>query len=99
MKYNNEKLLNVKKEKVILYLTKVVAELNHSYNNIIPKEKFQRAVIMFTNINEDYETIKKIIDWYAENEKRQYIERLNRKREFMKKRNVKTKLLQMKRVA
>jgi len=39
MEYNNEKLLNIKKEKIILYLTKVVAELNHSCNNIITKEK------------------------------------------------------------
>lgn len=82
MEYNNEKLLNIKKEKIILYLTKVVAELNHSCNNIITKEKFQRAVIMFTNLNEDYETIKKIIDWHVENEKKQYAERLNRKRFF-----------------
>ena len=99
MKYNNEKLLNVKKEKVILYLTKVVVELNHSYNNIIPKEKFQRAVIMFTNINEDYETIKKIIDWHAENEKRQYIERLNRKRNYERARQNKKKILHKKKVA
>ena len=99
MEYNNEKLLNIKKEKIILYLTKVVAELNHSCNNIITKEKFQRAVIMFTNLNEDYETIKKIIDWHVENEKKQYAERLNRKREFMKRRNVKPKSLQMKHVA
>lgn len=99
MEYNNEKLLNIKKEKIILYLTKVVAELSHSCNNIITKEKFQRAVIMFTNLNEDYETIKKIIDWHVENEKKQYAERLNRKREFMKRRNVKTKSLQMKHVA
>jgi len=54
---------------------------------------------MFTNLNEDYETIKKIIDWHVENEKKQYAERLNRKREFMKRRNVKTKSLQMKHVA
>lgn len=99
MKYNNEKLLNVKKEKVILYLTKVVVELNHSYNNIIPKEKFQRAVIMFTNINEDYETIKKIIDWHAENEKRQYIELLNRKRNYERTRQNKKKILHKKKVA
>lgn len=99
MKYNNEKLLNIKKEKIILYLTKVVTKLNHSCNNIITKEKFKRAVIMFTNLNEDYETIKKIIDWHVENERKQYVERLNRKREFMKRRNVKAKSLQMKRVA
>lgn len=99
MEYNNEKLLNIKKEKVVLYLTKVVAELNHSYNNIIPKEKFQRAVIIFTNINEDYETIKKIIDWHVENERKQYAERLNRKRNYDRARQNKKKILHKEKVA
>ena len=99
MEYNNEKLLNIKKEKIILYLTNVVAELNHSCNNIITKEKFQRAVIMFTNLNEDYETIKKIIDWHVENERKQYAERLNRKRNYERARQNKKKRLHKKKVS
>jgi len=69
------RLYEIKKQKVILYLTKVVYELNSKYNNLIQDEKFKRAIEMFTNINEDYETIKAMIDWHVENEKRQYMER------------------------
>ena len=59
---NTNTLMNIKNQKVILYLTKVVIQLNYSCNNIIPDEKFQRAIVMFTNRNEDFETIKQIID-------------------------------------
>ena len=69
------RLYEIKKQKVILYLTKVVYELNSKYNNLIQDEKFKRAIEMFTNMNEDYETIKAMIDWHVENEKRQYMER------------------------
>lgn len=69
------RLYEIKKQKVILYLTKVVCELNSKYNDLIQDEKFKRAIEMFTNMNEDYETIKAMIDWHVENEKRQYMER------------------------
>ncbi len=103
MKYNNlesnDILMNIKNEKVILYLTKAVMQLNYSCNNIIKEEKFQRAIVMFTNRNEDFETIKKVIDWHVENEKKQYNEHLKRKRKYEQNRNNKNKLLQKKRVA
>lgn len=61
---------------------KVVLQLNYSCNNIIPDEKFQRAIVMFTNRNEDFETLKQIIDWYVQNERARYIEHLKRKRNY-----------------
>ena len=54
---NTYTLMNIKNQKVILYLTKIIMQLNYSCNNIIPDEKFQRAIVMFTNRNEDFETI------------------------------------------
>lgn len=91
--------MNIKNQKIILYLTKVVMQLNYSCNNIIKEEKFQRAIIMFTNRNEYFETIKKVIDWHVENEKKRYIEHLKRKRRHEQNRNNKNKSLQKKRVA
>ena len=79
---NNNTLMNIKNQKVILYLTKVVIQLNYSCNNIITDEKFQRAIVMFTNRNEDFETIKQIIDWHVQNERTRYIEHLKRKRNY-----------------
>lgn len=79
---NTNTLMNIKNQKVILYLTKVVLQLNYSCNNIIPDEKFQRAIVMFTNRNEDFETLKQIIDWYVQNERARYIEHLKRKRNY-----------------
>ncbi len=102
---NNDKLMNIKNQKVVLYLAKVVIQLNHSCNNIIPEEKFQRAIIMFTNRSEDFETIKQIIDFYVQNEKTRYIEHLKRKRhyEYIRKnkssQNNNNKSLQKKKVA
>ena len=81
---NTNTLMNIKNQKVILYLTKVIIQLNYSCNNIIPDEKFQRAIIMFTNRNEDFETIKQIIDWHVQNERTRYIEHLKRKRKYEK---------------
>lgn len=74
---NNDKarLYEIKKQKVILYLTKKVYELNSKYNNLIQDEKFIRAIEMFSNMEEDYEKIKAMIDWHVKNEKRQYMER------------------------
>lgn len=37
---------------------------------------------MFTNRNEDFETIKSIIDWHVDNEKIRYIEHLKRKNSY-----------------
>ena len=79
---NTNTLMNIKNQKVILYLTKVVIQLNYSCNNIIPDKKFQRAIVMFTNRNEDFETIKQIIDWHVQNERTRYIEHLKRKRNY-----------------
>lgn len=79
---NTNTLMNIKNQKVILYLTKVVMQLNYFCNNIIPDEKFQRAIVMFTNRNEDFETIKQIIDWHVQNERARYIEQLKRKRNY-----------------
>lgn len=39
---------------------------------------------MFTNRDEDFETIKSMIDWHVENETRQYFESLRIKKYFMK---------------
>lgn len=100
---NTNTLMNIKNQKVILYLTKVVMQLNYSCNNIIPDEKFQRAIVMFTNRNEDFDTIKQIIDWNVQNEKARYIEHLKRKRyhERIRKNNQSNhnKTLQKKKVA
>lgn len=93
---NKEALMNIKNQKVILYLTKVVMQLNYSCNNIIKNEKFQKAIVMFTNRSEDFETIKKIIDWHAENERKQYMEHLKRKRKYEQIRKNKTRSLQKK---
>ena len=99
---NTNTLMNIKNQKVILYLTKVVIQLNYSCNNIIPDEKFQRAIAMFTNRNEDFETIKQIIDWHVQNERTRYIEHLKRKRNYERARKNKhnqSKTLQKKKVA
>ena len=89
--------MNIKNQKIVLYLTKQVILLNHSCNNIIPEEKFQRAIAMFTNKSEDFETIKKIIDWHVQNERTRYIDHL--KRNYEKARQNKKKILQKKKVA
>lgn len=99
---NKNTVMNFKNQKVVLYLTKVVMQLNYSCNNIISEEKFQKAINMFINRDEDFETIKQIIDWHAENEKRQYNEHLKRKRNYEKKKNNKknrNKLLQKKKLS
>ena len=99
---NNNTLMNIKNQKIVLYLTKQVIILNHYCNNIIPEEKFQRAIAMFTNRNEDFETIKQIIDWHVQNERTRYIEHLKRKRNYERARKNKhnqNKSLQKKRVA
>lgn len=96
---NNNTLMNIKNQKIVLYLTKQVILLNHSCNNIIPEEKFQRAIAMFTNKSEYFETIKKIIDWHVQNERTRYIEHLKRKRNYEKVRQNKKKILQKKKVA
>ena len=99
---NTNTLMNIKNQKVILYLTKVVIQLNYSCNNIIPDEKFKRAIVMFTNRNEDFETIKQIIDWHVQNERTRYIEHLKRKRNYERARKNKynqNKTLQKKKVA
>ena len=99
---NTNTLMNIKNQKVILYLTKVVIQLNYSCNNIIPDEKFQRAIVMFTNRNEDFETIKQIIDWHVQNERTRYIEHLKRKRNYERARkntHNQNKTLQKKKVA
>ena len=70
-----------------------------NHPNIIPEEKFQRAIAMFTNKSEDFETIKKIIDWHVQNERTRYIEHLKRKRNYEKARQNKKKILQKKKVA
>ena len=76
LNYNDKvRIHEIKKQKVILYLTKKVYELNSKYNNLIQDEKFIRAIEMFSNMEEDYEKIKAMIDWHVEDEKRQYMER------------------------
>lgn len=96
---NTNTLMNIKNQKVILYLTKVVMQLNYSCNNIISSEKFQRAIVMFTNKSEDFEKIKKIIDWHVQNERTRNIEHLKRKRNYERARQNKNKTLQKKKVA
>ena len=96
---NNNTLINNKNQEIVLYLKKQVILLNHSYNNIIPEEKFQRAIAMFTNKSEDYQTIKKIIDWHVQNERTRYIEHLKRKRNYERASQNKNKTLQKKKVA
>ena len=96
---NNNTLINNKNQEIVLYLKKQVILLNHSYNNIIPEEKFQRAIAMFTNKSEDFETIKKIIDWHVQNERTRYIEHLKRKRNYERASQNKNKTLQKKKVA
>ncbi len=85
--YNTNTLMNIKNRKVIIYLAKQVIQLNYTCNNIVPNEKFQRAIAMFTNRNEDFETIKQIIDWHVQNERTRYIEHLKRKRKYEKVKN------------
>lgn len=96
---NTNTLMNIKNQKVILYLTKVVMQLNYSCNNIIPNEKFQRAIVMFANKSEDFETIKKIIDWHVQNERTRYIEHLKRRRNYERASQNKKKILLKKKVA
>lgn len=99
---NNDRLMNIKDQKVVLYLTKQVIQLNYFCNNIISTEKFQRAIMMFTNRNEDFETIKQIIDWHVENERARYIEHLKRKRNYeraRKNKNNQSKTLKKKKAA
>lgn len=86
-------LINIKNQKVILYLTKVVMQLNYSCNSIISDEKFQRARAMFTNRNEDFETIKQIIDWHVQNERTRYIAHLKSKRNYEKTRQLQRRKL------
>lgn len=57
---SSEALMDIKNQKVVLYLTKQVIQLNYYCNNIIPEEKFKRAIVMFTNRNENFETIKRL---------------------------------------
>lgn len=72
-----------KDDMIISYLTEVVTKLNQQCNNVIKEEKFQRAILMFTNRPESYETIKKMIDWHAENERHQYLELLKSQKAFL----------------
>lgn len=37
---DNNTLMNIKNQKIVLYLTKQIILLNHTCNNIIPDEKF-----------------------------------------------------------
>ena len=72
--YSNQLKFNeITKQKIILYLTKVVFELNSKYKNLIKEEKYMRAIKMFTSMEADYETIKKIINWHADNEIKQFV--------------------------
>lgn len=89
--YQDNRQLNIiKDKKIVLYLTKVVLQLNATCNNLIKEEKFQRAIVMFTNKNEDFDTIKGMIDWHVQNEKRQYYERLEKRRKFHRLRHKKS---------
>ena len=92
------RLKEIKNQKIVLYLTKVVTELNSKYNNLIKEEKFQRAIKMFTDSSEDYETIKAMIDWHVENEKKQYFEHQNKLKRYKDKKR-KVKKLTYKKVA
>lgn len=89
--------MDIKNKKVMLYLTKAVLLLNHRCNNIIKEEKFQRAVNMFMNSSEDYETIKTIIDWHVQNETKQYLQSLRDKKMYLnRKSQLKNKVLKIK---
>lgn len=89
--------MDIKNKKVMLYLTKAVLLLNHRCNNIIKEEKFQRAVNMFMNSSEDYETIKTIIDWHVQNETKQYLQSLRDKKMYLnRKSQSKNKVLKIK---
>lgn len=89
--------MDVKNKKVMLYLTKAVLLLNHRCNNIIKEEKFQRAITMFMNRFEDYETIKTIIDWHVQNETKQYLQSLKDKKMYLnRKSQSKNKVLKIK---
>lgn len=89
--------MDVKNKKVMLYLTKAVLLLNHRCNNIIKEEKFQRAITMFMNRFEDYETIKTIIDWHVQNETKQYLQSLRDKKMYLnRKSQSKNKVLKIK---
>lgn len=83
----NTSEMDIKNKKVMLYLTRQVIQLNSKCNNVIKKEKFQRAIAMFTNRSEDFDTIKAIIDWHVQNETKQYLESLKAKRNFLEKHN------------
>lgn len=97
---NTNTLMNIKNQKVILYLTKAVMQLNYSCNSIILDEKFQKAIVMFTNRNEDFETIKQVIDWHVQNERTRYIAHLKRNYERARKnKHNQSKTLQKKKVA
>ena len=74
--------IEIKNRKVMLYLTKAVIYLNSNCNNIIKEEKFQRAIAMFCNRNEDFETIKAMIDWHVVNEEQQYLKFLKDQQKF-----------------
>ena len=89
--------MDIKNKKVLLYLTKAVILLNYRCNNIIKEEKFQRAVNMFMNSSEDYETIKTIIDWHVQNETKQYLQSLRDKKMYLnRKSQSKNKVLKIK---
>lgn len=75
---------DIKNKKVILYLIKSVILLNSKCNGVIKEEKFRRAIVMFNNRHENFETIKSMIDWHVENETRQYLESLKEKNNFVK---------------
>lgn len=75
---------DIKNKKVILYSTRSIILLNSKCNGVIKEEKLRRAIVMFTNRDEDFETIKSMIDWHVENETRQYFESLRIKNYFMK---------------
>ncbi len=78
----NMSAMGLKNKKVVLYLMKAVIQLNHTCNNVIKEEKFKRAIAMFTNRTENFETIKSIIDWHVQNEIKQYLQSLEIKRKF-----------------
>lgn len=79
--------MDKKNKKVMLYLIKAIIGLNNKCNNVIREEKFKRAIALFINRPEDFETIKTIIDWHVQNETRQYLESLKAKKEFIRRHN------------
>ena len=94
---NTMSKMEIKNKKVMLYLTKAVILLNYRCNNIIKEEKFQRAITMFMNRFEDYETIKTIIDWHVQNETKQYLQSLKDKKMYLnRKSQSKNKVLKIK---